>query len=273
MKPNFVKLEICVDSVSGAVAAQQGGADRLELGASFSEGGITPSIGLVRQVVRATHLPVMVMIRPRGGGFVYSSAEIDVMRDDIDAASRAGAHGVVFGALTRERTIDLSACGRLIEHARQLHTTGHRRGGDPLSVTFHRAFDIVADPLAGLQQLMDLGFDRVLTSGQERSAAEACELIAELVAAAGDRLHVMPGAGITPDNVTDIVTATGVSDIHASATGWESDTESEPQEPPKRRRMTCEQTVRQLRQALTSLKGGSVADLAPQGSQVDDVMD
>ena len=267
MKPNFVKLEICVDAVEGALAAERGGADRLELCSAFSEGGITPSIGLVRQVVRATHLPVMVMIRPRGGGFVYSAAEIDVMLDDIDAVSRAGAHGVVLGALTSDGAIDLSACGRMIEHARQLHTTGHRRGGDPLSVTFHRAFDILAEPMSGLQQLMDLGFDRVLTSGQAATAAEACELIAELAACAGDRLHVMPGSGITPDNVADIVTATGVCDIHASATSWDTDTESEPQVLPAPRRVTCEQTVRTLRQTLTTLKGSLHAEAARAAQQ------
>jgi copper homeostasis protein len=223
----------------------------------LSEGGITPSIGLVRQVVRATHLPVMVMIRPRGGGFVYSTAEIDVMRDDIDAVSRVGAHGVVLGALTPDRTIDVDTCHRLLEHARQLHTTGHRRGGDPLSVTFHRAFDILADPMLGLKQLVDLGFDRVLTSGQAASAAEACELIAELVASAGNRLHVMPGVGITPDNVAAVVTATGASDIHASASGWEADTEAEPRVLPAPRRVTCEEKVRRIRQALTALQSGT----------------
>ncbi len=251
MKPSFVKLEICVDSVAGAMAAQQGGADRLELCSALSEGGITPSLGLIRQVLRSTHLPVMVMIRPRGGGFVYSSAEIDVMLEDIDAVNRAGAHGVVLGALTPERTIDLTVCGKLIQRARQLHTMGHRRSGDPLSVTFHRAFDILAEPMQGLEQLMDLGFDRVLTSGQAATAGEACELIAELVTRAGDRLSVMPGGGITPDNVADIVTATGASDIHASASAWEPDTESEPLVLPAPHRVTCERTVRRIRQTLT----------------------
>ena len=150
--------EVCVDAIGGAVAATAGGADRLELCAELPVGGISPSIGLLRGVLAATPLPVMVMVRVRGGDFCFSAEEVAAMSAEIACLKDEGVAGVVIGGLTPQRAIDRAACQRWIEVAR------------PLSVTFHRAFDWTSDPLAALDVLIDLGVDRVLTSGQQATA-------------------------------------------------------------------------------------------------------
>lgn len=203
--PHRVLLEICIDSVESALAAQAGGADRVELCSALFEGGLTPSAGLLKTVRRRLKIGIAAMIRPRGGDFCYSDDEFEVMRADLAMAKELGADMAVFGLLNPDGSIDTARTAELIALAR------------PLPVTFHRAFDMAADPLAALKTLIDLGVDRVLTSGQERSAAEGLDLIAQLVREAGDRIVVMPGGGVTERNLKKILDQTGAREIHGSA--------------------------------------------------------
>jgi copper homeostasis protein len=200
-----LRVEVCVDSVEGAIAAQDGGAVRVELCDNLFEGGTTPSAGTIALARHHLQIDLNVIIRPRGGDFCYSEIEFAVMRHDIEQAKRLGANGVVIGLLTPDGDIDVQRTRTLIELAR------------PLSVTFHRAFDVCRDPFAALETLIDLGVDRLLTSGQESSVLEGLDLIAESVRRAGDRLIIMPGGGIREYHVAKIVAQTGVTEIHVSA--------------------------------------------------------
>lgn len=198
--------EICIDSVEGAIVAERSQAHRVELCSALFEGGITPSLGLITATMAAvSRIRVHVIIRPRGGDFVYSQHEVAVMEQDVVVARQAGVHGVVIGALTPDGEVDRPVCERLIKAA------------DGLSITFHRAFDMTADPFAALETLVDLGVDRVLTSGQDSSVLEGAPLIAELVQAAGDRIIIMAGGGINARNAARIVEATGLRELHFAA--------------------------------------------------------
>ncbi|MCX6923854.1 MAG: copper homeostasis protein CutC [Verrucomicrobia bacterium] len=200
-----MRIEICVDSAAGAIAAQRGGADRVELCDNLMEGGTTPSAGCIRLARKHLQIGVQVIIRPRGGDFLYDATEIEVMREDIRVAKEAGADGVVIGCLTASGDIDQDLTRGLVTLAR------------PMNVTFHRAFDMCRDPRQGLEELIGLGLDRVLTSGQEASCLEGLELIAALQQQARGRIIILPGGGITPRNVNKIVAGTGVSEVHLSA--------------------------------------------------------
>ncbi|HSU98776.1 MAG TPA: copper homeostasis protein CutC [Roseiarcus sp.] len=196
--------EICVDSVAGVRAAKDAGAHRVELCADLMEGGVTPSLGMIRQA-RKVGIDVNVIIRPRGGDFLFNDDEFASMRADIETAKSEGANGVVIGLLTAAGEIDRDRTRELVALAR------------PLSVTFHRAFDVAADPFAALEALIDLGVDRVLTSGQEASVLEGLPLVVELVKRAGDRIVIMPGGGITARNVERIVAAARPREMHFAA--------------------------------------------------------
>ena len=198
-------LEACVDSVESSIAAEQGGAGRLELCADLIEGGTTPTAGMLEVVRHSVRIPIHVMIRPRGGDFCNTPAEFEVMRRDIVVAKNAGADGVVFGLLTPEGEIDVERTRTLTAEAR------------PLKVTFHRAFDMARDPHAALEALIALGIERVLTSGQEQTALEGIDLIATLVRQADERIIVMPGGGIHERNVRKVAAQSGAREIHASA--------------------------------------------------------
>jgi copper homeostasis protein len=199
------RVEICIDSLDGALAAQRGGADRVELCSDLLEGGITPSAGCIRAVRRALKIGLHVIIRPRGGDFLYTQNEFAVMKEDIQLAKKFGADGVVFGCLKSDGRIDLKRTAELIEHSR------------PMSVTFHRAFDMCRDQHASLEQLVALGVGRVLTSGGKKTCVEGCKRIADLQKQAAGRIIIMPGGGLTPANVRELVTKTGVSEVHLSA--------------------------------------------------------
>jgi copper homeostasis protein len=200
-----MKIEICVDSVEGAMAAERGGADRVELCDNLMEGGTTPSGGSIKLAREHVRIGLQVIIRPRGGDFLYSEIEFSVMSEDIRLAKALGADGVVIGCLTAAGQIDLPRTRRLIEQAR------------PLKVTFHRAFDMCRDPKQALEQLIELGVDRVLTSGQEASVLEGLDLICELQQQAKGRIILMPGGGLTPRNIEKIVRISGVEEVHLSA--------------------------------------------------------
>ncbi|MBX3015167.1 MAG: copper homeostasis protein CutC [Caldilineaceae bacterium] len=202
-----VSLEICVDSVEGALAAQAGGAHRVELCDNLLEGGTTPSAGMIALTRQQITIGLQVIIRPRGGDFCYSDLEFAVMKADVLQAKQLGADGVVIGLLNPDGTIDQERTAELIALAR------------PLSVTFHRAFDMVADPLQALEDLVGLGVERVLTSGLESSALEGVDLINALVQRAGDRIIVMAGGGVHERNLAKIINHGGVREIHLSARG------------------------------------------------------
>jgi copper homeostasis protein len=196
-------LEISVESVERAVAAERGGAARIELCGALDVGGITPGVELMRAARGAVRVPIFAMVRPRGGNFVYSAAEFEEMNRSIDAARAVGMDGVVMGILKRDGTVDVSRTADLV------------RAAAPLPVTFHRAFDQSADLFAGLEDVVATGVRRLLTSGGAVTAPEAVARIAELVRRAGGRVIVMPGSGITAGNVAEIAAATGAAEFHA----------------------------------------------------------
>lgn len=200
------KIEVCCSSLYEAREAQAGGAVRIELCAALGCGGVTPSHATVEAVARARlDLDVNVLIRPREGSFLYTSEEIDTICRDIDFCRSAGVHGVVVGALTPEGDIDIEACRRM------------KRAAGELSVTFHRAFDICRDPFDALEQIIGLGFDRLLTSGRQPTAEAGAELIARLVDHARGRIVIMPGAGIRPSNIAAIELFTRAEEFHSTA--------------------------------------------------------
>jgi copper homeostasis protein len=197
-------IEACVDSVESAVAAEHGGAKRVELCAALLEGGLTPSAGAIGLARDRIEIGLNVIIRPRGGDFLYTEAEHEAMLRDVDTAKRLGADGVVIGALTPDGEVDVSRTRELAERARPLH------------VTFHRAFDMSRDPLAALETLVALGCDRILTSGQEESAMAGLDVLRELVRIASDRIVVMPGGNIHEGNVEKIAKETGAKELHVT---------------------------------------------------------
>jgi copper homeostasis protein len=196
-------LEISVESLEAALAAQRGGADRIELCGNLNIGGVTPSIELMRKVREKLHIPIFVMIRPRGGDFVYSEAEFAEMMGSIADAKQAGMDGIVLGVLTRERRVDVAGTRELVEFA------------NPLTVTFHRAFDECVDLREALEDVIQTGARRILTSGGAKSALEGAALLAELIAAAGNRIIIVPGAGISASNVARVVKETRASEFHS----------------------------------------------------------
>ncbi|MCR4592109.1 MAG: copper homeostasis protein CutC [Bacteroidaceae bacterium] len=210
------KLEVCCADLPSLRAAVAGGAHRVELCQALDMDGLTPSAGMIRMAVNSG-IAVHVLIRPRGGNFVYSEDEVDCMIYDIQMARELGAQGVVIGALTPKGDVDLQACHRMVEAA-----------GDKMHITFHRAFDVCRNPQEALLEIYSLGCDRVLTSGQASSAEEGISLLKELVDEAKkfeprsgcgvreSNFYIMPGAGVTPQNAARIIKETGTTEIHGS---------------------------------------------------------
>lgn len=198
-------LEICAGSVESAIAARDGGAQRIELCAALEVGGVTPSAGLIEQARKVEGIKLNVLIRPRGGDFLYDRYEAACMEQDIYTCKQLGVDGVVIGALTADGDIDTLLCRRLITTA------------SGMSVTFHRAYDMCRNPKEALEELIALGCDRVLTSGQAATAEAGIPLLKELVEQAAGRISIMPGCGVNSINAAKIVQSTGVGEIHASA--------------------------------------------------------
>lgn len=198
-------IEVVVYNIDSALKAQEGGADRIELCDSAGDGGNTPSYGVVAALRQHITLDIYAMVRPRGGDFLYSNYEFFAMQHDILQFQKLSVDGVVFGILNPDGTIDKKRCKSLIDLAR------------PLKVTIHRAFDMTRDPFEALEDCIEVGFDRILTSGQKTKAIEAVDLIAALVKKANGRISIMPGSGVNEGNVVELVSKTGVQEIHFSA--------------------------------------------------------
>jgi len=199
-------IEICANSAQSCVEAEAGGATRVELCAAIPEGGTTPSYGEIKTAQDLTsNIDINIIIRPRGGDFLYTPAEIQSMLYDIEMAKQLNVHGVVVGCLTKEGEVDLELLKRLVQAAK------------PLSVTFHRAFDVCKDPFVALEQIIEAGCDRILTSGQQADAVAGIPLIAQLVEKAGDRIIIMPGCGVRENNIAKIEAETGAKEFHTSA--------------------------------------------------------
>jgi copper homeostasis protein len=183
-----IKIEICLESVQSILEAVKGGADRVEFCSDLFEGGLTPTLGSFKTARKYTGIPINVMIRPRGGDFCYSDLEFETMLEDVALFKEAGANAIVFGILTSDGEIDMLRSRQLIEAAR------------PLDVTFHRAFDMARDAFRSLENLIELGVERVLTSGMEPTVPEGADMLAQMVEFAKDRIIIMPGCGITERN-------------------------------------------------------------------------
>ena len=199
------KFEICANSVASCIAAQEGGADRVELCAGIPEGGTTPSFGMIRDARECIDIALNVIIRPRGGDFLYTETELREMVYDIQAAKELGADGLVFGCLRPDGSVDMAAMKVLMEAA----------GDTP--VTFHRAFDHTSDPFKALEDIISLGCVRILTSGCRPTALEGAELLARLVEKAADRIIIMPGCGVREGNIAEIARLSGAREFHFSA--------------------------------------------------------
>jgi copper homeostasis protein len=197
-----ILVEACVDSVESALAAERGGAGRVELCANLAEGGTTPSAATIAICRARLAIPIRVLIRPRGGDFHYSELELEVMHRDIQLAKELGAHGVAIGVLRRNATVDVERTAMLIEAAR------------PLGVTFHRAFDVTRDAERALEDVIGAGADRVLTSGQAATAADGAALIGRLVRHVGDAMVIVAAGGINGENAARLVADTKVREVH-----------------------------------------------------------
>src|SRR5579863_1352267 len=224
-------LEMSVESLEAAVAAVRSGADRIELCENLSVGGMTPCAALMRQAREQIAVPIFAMIRPRGGDFVYNAAEFEEMKRQIGLARTAGMDGVVFGILTRERQVDVARNSMLVKQAA------------PLPVTFHRAFDELADLAQGLEDVIAAGVTRVLTSGGAATAEGGYGELAALVRQAGERITILPGGGIRPGNLRRIVQETGAREYHSGMSGA------------RRRREEFEASVRELARVLEEEAG------------------
>jgi copper homeostasis protein len=210
--PRRILLEVCIASADDAVSAADGGADRLELNSALALGGLTPTIGVLREVKETVPLPVVAMVRPRPGGFAYGSSDFRVLLRDAELLLAHGAGGLAVGVLQADGRVDDPRCREI------------RRQTGSAVLVFHRAFDVTPDPFESLEHLIDLGFQRVLTSGQQESAYNGTPLIAHLIQRAAGRIEILPAGGINRFTLTDVLARTGCDQVHASLQHNVSDT-------------------------------------------------
>lgn len=199
-------IEIVSYNIESALKAQEGGADRIELCDNPGEGGTTPSHGVIEVVRQNVNIDLYVMLRPRGGDFCYSNYEFHTMKRDLSYCQKASVDGVVLGILNPDGTMDKKRCKELVAAAR------------PLKVTCHRAFDMTRDPMEALNDCMEIGFDRILTSGHHMQAVQGADLIRQLIETSASRIAIMPGSGVNENTVQEIVSRTRAKEIHFSAT-------------------------------------------------------
>jgi len=199
------KLEIIGFNIESCLAAQEGGADRIELCVSPQEGGTTPSYGFIKSAREKLHIKLYTMIRPRGGDFLYNDNDFEIMKRDIAFCKKSGCDGIVTGILNQDGKVDKNRCRELIKLAY------------PLEATFHRAFDRVDNPLEALEDVIDLGFEKILTSGLNTKAIESTALLADLIKKADGRITIMPGSGVNSENIISIAESTGAKEFHSSA--------------------------------------------------------
>jgi copper homeostasis protein len=199
------KIEVIGFTIEGCITGQSAGAHRIELCDSPADGGTTASYGFIRSAREKLHIELYPIIRPRGGDFFYTDAEFEIMKSDVILCRQLGCDGVVIGILTTEGKVDKRRCGMLVDQAY------------PLGVTFHRAFDRTDDPYEALEDIIDIGCERILTSGQKNNALEGAELIKHLIQQADDRVIIMPGSGVRADNIRTIAEISGAVEFHTSA--------------------------------------------------------
>ena len=200
-----MKLEVIGFNIESCIAAQEGGAHRIELCSGPGEGGTTPSYAFIKAAREKLHIDLYVMIRPRGGDFLYSDEEFEIMKNDITVCKELSCDGIVTGILTSDGKIDIKRNKELIELAY------------PMPATFHRAFDRVVDPVQALEEVIDLGFERILTSGLQPRGAEGIQMLSQLVKQANERIIIMPGSGVNSENIISIAKESGVTELHSSA--------------------------------------------------------
>ncbi len=237
-------LEICANSFDSALAAERGGADRIELCENLNEGGTTPSHGTISLTTRQLNIPVYVLIRPRAGNFVYSDEEFNIMKADVEHCKALGCQGVVIGLLKPDGTVDRQRTAELVRLAQ------------PMGVTFHRAFDGVPEISQALEAIIESGCERILTSGLHNTAMEGAAVIRELRTLAGGRIKILAGSGVNPENITELARLTMADEFHSSAK--ENLADPEIYHNPKLEHMgtvtrTSEQIVRSIRKQLESV--------------------
>ncbi|HVX50985.1 MAG TPA: copper homeostasis protein CutC, partial [Chitinophagaceae bacterium] len=198
-------LEIAVFNFSSALLAAHTGADRIEMCENAAEGGTTPSYGTLKRIIETIHIPVFPIIRPRGGDFLYSDGEFEVMKQDVRLVKDLGFSGLVTGLLNNDGSIDTERTKRLVDLAY------------PLDITFHRAFDRAKDPFDALEAIINCGCQRILTSGQVPNAFDGKQLLKQMVEQAADRIIIMPGSGVRSNNIAALAAFTGVKELHSSA--------------------------------------------------------
>lgn len=201
-----IRLEVCANSIDSALAAQEGGAFRVEFCDNLADGGTTPSLAQIQLAKNLLTIQLYVIIRPRGGDFLYNDLEFEIMKSEIDMCGKSGCDGVVIGILNADGTVDTNRCSQLIYIARQYS----------MGVTFHRAIDRSRDILKAMEAVIHLGCDRILTSGGKNSAPEGAYIIREMIEKAQNRIIIMPGAGINKDNIADLVKITGLKEFHGT---------------------------------------------------------
>jgi copper homeostasis protein len=206
MENKKIILEVCADSLENALAAQSAGAQRIEFCANLQEGGVTPSSAQIRMAREGLRIKLYVLIRPRGGDFLYNEREFELIKSDIRFCGETGCDGVVIGILRHDGTVDTERCRELLEIARQY----------AMGITFHRAFDRSNDLFQALEDIIELGCERILTSGGYDTAIEGAELIRQLIEQAGDRIIIMPGSGVTPENAGELIRKTGLTELHGT---------------------------------------------------------